>query len=133
MENNNTTTKVRLKNRMNKLGQLVKTNKDDVEMIYNKIEELFPHSCEVYVYDDEPNNIYFLACEEYTGKKPTKKEMKEIDSEFYCIDRLGGVVVDITIQDDKIELSAHVGVEYSDRWFNTDSTTYTICEFEIEL
>lgn len=128
-----TTTKAQLTNRMKKLGNFLKVHKDDVDMIYNKIEELFPKSCEVFVYDDEPNNIYFVVGEDYVGSAPPKKEMLKNDSNFKRVYKMGGMMINVYIEDDKITMSCDIDVEYEDKWGCYHTTDAYIKEMGINL
>lgn len=127
----NTINKNALNNRMVKLGEFLKENTDKQE-IENKVFELFPKAMEVEVFNND-NVVYFLVGQDYVGKAPTKKEMKEKDYLFDIIDELYGLSVHVSVNDDKIEMCATIGVDYRDKYNNTLYTDCTVKEIEIEL
>ena len=127
----NTINKNALNNRMVKLGEFLKENTDKQE-IENKVFELFPKAMEVEVFNND-NVVYFLVGQDYVGKAPTKKEMKEKDYLFDIIDELYGLSVHASVNDDKIEMCATIGVDYRDKYNNTHYTDCTVKEIEIEL
>lgn len=127
----NTTTKVRLTNRMKKLGEFVKANRNDEGLIYDKIKELFPQSCETFVFDDDENLIHFIVCEDYVGSKPTRKEMLVHDKYFKSILKTYGLGIVLEVKDNDIKVSSDIVVEYEDKWNHVDTTTYTIKEMMI--
>ena len=127
----NTINKNALNNRMVKLGEFLKENTDKQE-IENKVFELFPKAMEVEVFNND-NVVYFLVGQEYVGKAPTKKEMKEKDYLFDSIDRMYGLSVHISVDEDKIKMDASIGVDYSDKYNHSYYTDCTVKEIEIEL
>ena len=127
----NTINKNALNNRMVKLGEFLKENTDKQE-IENKVFELFPKAMEVEVFNSD-NVVYFLVGQDYVGKAPTKKEMKEKDYLFDSIDRMYGLSVHISVDEDKIKMDASIGVDYSDEYGHSHYTDCTVKEIEIEL
>lgn len=127
----NTINKNALNNRMVKLGEFLKENTDKQE-IENKVFELFPKAMEVEVFNND-NVVYFLVGQDYVGKAPTKKEMKEKDYLFDSIDRMYGLSVHISVDEDKIKMDASIGVDYSDEYGHSHYTDCTVKEIEIEL
>ena len=127
----NTINKNALNNRMVKLGEFLKENTDKQE-IENKVFELFPKAMEVEVFNSD-NVVYFLVGQDYVGKAPTKKEMKEKDYLFDSIDRMYGLSVHISVDEDKIKMDASIGVDYSDEYGHSHYTDCTVKEMEIEL
>lgn len=127
----NTINKNALNNRMVKLGEFLKENTDKQE-IKNKVFELFPKAMEVEVFNSD-NVVYFLVGQDYVGKAPTKKEMKEKDYLFDSIDRMYGLSVHISVDEDKIKMDASIGVDYSDEYGHSHYTDCTVKEIEIEL
>lgn len=127
----NTINKNALNNRMVKLGEFLKENTDKQE-IENKVFELFPKAMEVEVFNSD-NVVYFLVGQDYVGKAPTKKEMKEKDCLFDSIDRMYGLSVHISVDEDKIKMDASIGVDYSDEYGHSHYTDCTVKEIEIEL
>ena len=105
----NTINQNALNNRMVKLGEFLKENTDKQE-IENKVFELFPKAMEVEVFNSD-NVVYFLVGQDYVGKAPTKKEMKEKDYLFDSIDRMYGLSVHISVDEDKIKMDASIGVD----------------------
>lgn len=127
----NTINKNALNNRMVKLGEFLKENTDKQE-IENKVFELFPKAMEVEVFNSD-NVVYFLVGQDYVGKAPTKKEMKEKDYLFDSIDRMYGLSVHISVDEDKIKMDASIGVDYSDEYGHSHYTDCTVKEIELEL
>ena len=127
----NTINKNALNNRMVKLGEFLKENTDK-QAIENKVFELFPKAMEVEVFNND-NVVYFLVGQEYVGKEPTRKEMREKDHLFEIIDELYGLSVHVSVDDDKIKMDASIGVDYRDIYNNTHYTDCTVKEIEIEL
>lgn len=127
----NTINKNALNNRMVKLGEFLKENTDKQE-IENKVFELFPKAMEVEVFNND-NVVYFLVGQDYAGKAPTKKEMKEKDYLFDSIDRMYGLSVYVSVDDDKIKMESSIGVDYSDKYGHSHYTDCTVKEIEIEL
>ena len=127
----NTINKNALNNRMVKLGEFLKENTDKQE-IENKVFELFPKAMEVEVFNND-NVVHFLVGQDYVGKAPTKKEMKEKDYLFDSIDRMYGLSVYVSVDDDKIKMESSIGVDYSDKYGHSYYTGCTVKEIEIEL
>lgn len=127
----NTINKNALTNRMTKLGEFLKENRDK-DAVENKVLELFPKAMEVEVFEGD-NVVYFLVGQDYVGKAPTKKEMKELDFEFGELNRMYGLSVHVTVNSEKITMNANVGVEYTDRYRHSHYTDYVVKEMEIEL
>ena len=53
--------KIQLTNKLKKLGKFIKENKKDADKIFDKIQEIFPNSLEVDVYDESYDSIYFIT------------------------------------------------------------------------
>lgn len=120
-----------LNNRMVKLGEFLKENKD-VDTIESKVFELFPNAMEMEIFEGD-DVVYFLVGQDYAGKAPTKKEMKEIDYSFKEVDRVYGLSIYASVGTEKIKISASVGVDYTDRYGHRQYTDYTVKEIELEL
>lgn len=120
-----------LNNKMVKLGEFLKENRDK-DAIENKVFELFPNAMEMEVFNDD-DVVYFLVGQDYTGKAPTKKEMKELDYNFKEIDKVYGLAIYTSIDTDKIEMTATVGIDYTDKYGHYQYTDYTVKENIIEL
>lgn len=131
-EEMNTINKNALNNRMAKLGNFIKENRN-VEDIEKKIFELFPKAMEVDVFGEDKEVIYFLVGQDYVGKAPSKKEMKDIDYKFDSIDKVYGLSVHIEVDTEKIKIDASVGIDYTTKYYHREYTDYTIKEIEIEL
>lgn len=127
----NTINKNGLNNRMMKLGEFLKENRDK-DAIENKVFDLFPKAMEVQIFNED-NTIYFLVGQDYVGKVPTKKEMKEIDYMFDRVDKMYGLSVYVDIQTEKIKMDATIGIDYSTKHDHSEFTDYTVKEIELEL
>lgn len=127
----NTINKNALNNRMTKLGEFLKENRDK-DVVENKVYELFPNAIEVEVFNGD-DVVYFLVGQDYVGKKPTKKEMKEQDNLFKEIDKMYGLSVYVSVNEEKIKIESSVGVDYRDIYNHTHYTDCTVKEIEIEL
>ena len=127
----NTINKNALNNRMVKLGEFLKENrdKDAVEKI---IKELFPMAMEIDVFEECDNSVFFLVGQEYVGKKPTKKEIEEDGIEVKYVVDTYGLTVNVDILDDSIEISSSIGVDYIDKYNNHYNTSCTVKEIKIE-
>lgn len=118
-----------LNNRMVKLGELLKETKDK-DIIEKKIYELFPKAMEIEVFDRD-NTIYFLVGQEYGGKEPTKKEMRELDADYGRTTRIYGLSVYIEVDTHEIKMHSSIGVDYVDTWGCKHYTSHTVKEIEI--
>lgn len=121
-----------LNNRMKKLGEFLKETKDK-DIIENKIYELFPKAIEVDVFDDDDETIFFLVGQEYIGKAPTRKEMRELDENYGRTTRIYGLSVYIEVDTHEIKIQSSVGIDYVDIWGYKHYTNYTVKKIEIEL
>lgn len=128
----NTINKNALNNRIVKLGNFIKENRN-VEDIEKKIFELFPKAMEVDIFGEDKEVIYFLVGQDYVGKAPSKKEMKDIDYKFDSIDKMYGLSVHVEVGIEKIKIDASVGINYTTRYYHREYTDYTVKEMEIEL
>lgn len=127
----NTINKNALTNRMTKLGEFLKENRDK-DIIENKVLELFPKATEVEVFEGD-NVVHFLVGQEYVGKAPTKKEMKELDWEYRETIQTYGLTLYVAVESDKIKMDAHIAVDYRDRHGCSNNIDFTVKELEIEL
>ncbi len=127
----NTINKNALTNRMTKLGEFLKENRDK-DAVENKVLELFPKAMEVEVFEGD-NVVHFLVGQEYVGKAPTKKEMKELDWEYRETIQTYGLTLYVAVESDKIKMDAHIAVDYRDRHGCPNNIDFTVKELEIEL
>ena len=127
----NTINKNALTNRMTKLGEFLKENRDK-DAVEKRIKELFPMAMEIDVFEECDNSVFFLVGQEYVGKKPTKKEIEEDDIEVKYVVDTYGLTVNVDILDDSIEISSSIGVDYIDKYNNHYNTSCTVKEIKIE-
>ena len=127
----NTINKNALTNRMTKLGEFLKENRDK-DAVENKVLELFPKAMEVEVFEDD-NVIHFLVGQDYVGKSPTRKEMMEQDCLFKEVIQVYGLSVHVSVGGEKIKMDASVGVDYKDVYRHYNYTDYTVKEIEIQI
>lgn len=127
----NTINKNALNNRMAKLGEFLKENRDK-DAVENKVLELFPKATEVEVFEGD-NVVHFLVGQEYVGKAPTKKEMKELDWGYRETIQTYGLTLYVAVESDKIKMDAHIAVDYRDRYGYSNNIDFTVKELEIEL
>ena len=127
----NTINKNALNNRMVKLGEFIKENRDKDE-VEKRIKELFPMAMEIDVFEECDNSVFFLVGQEYVGKKPTKKEIEEDGIEVKYVVDTYGLTVNVDILDDSIEISSSIGVDYIDKYNNHYNTSCTVKEIKIE-
>ncbi len=127
----NTINKNALTNRMTKLGEFLKENRDK-DVVEKRIKELFPMAMEIDVFEECDNSVFFLVGQEYVGKKPTKKEIEEDGIEVKYVVDTYGLTVNVDILDDSIEISSSIGVDYIDKYNNHYNTSCTVKEIKIE-
>lgn len=124
--------KTDIKKALNKLASRlekmeVRTEDAIMEMVYDVVPKAFEIE-----YNKEDNYIFFYADADYTGKKPTKKEMLEIDSSFKTLGKIDGLGFCIEEMDEKFKLTAHIGVEYKDKYGYSYGTNYNLVDIEKE-
>ena len=125
--------KTKLKNALNKIGNELKTMKNKTEdVITDVVEKFIPTAYDVQ-YDANDERTYFYIDSEYTGRKPTKKEMLEFDTCFKRITKIDesiGAYIEET--DETIKLVADVLVYYEDKWGSQDNKVVEVLVVEIE-
>ncbi len=125
--------KTKLKNALNKIGNELKTMKNKTEDVITDVVEKFIPSAYDVQYDANDKRTYFYIDSEYTGRKPTKKEMLEFDTYFKHITKIDeqiGAYIEET--DETIKLVADVLVYYEDKWGSQENKVVEVLVVEIE-
>lgn len=120
--------KTDLRNLLNKLAKgLEKLEIKTEDTVYDMVKELVPAVREVmYAEYTDYSRLFFDIDADYTGKKPTKKEMLAIDEEFAYLECVEGIGITIEETEEKFMLKADVGVHYTDKDDNPYRGVYVI-------
>lgn len=121
--------KTKLKNKMMLLVQNIKSV-SDIELAKDIILGIFPNALEVGTELNKDGYIDFdlLVAEDYTGAKPSKKEMLKEDKHYSNIVNMYGLAVygSVCSKSKEVEIIANVAVDYKDKWGVPYTTTYDI-------
>lgn len=122
--------KTQLTNKLKKLGKFIKENKKNDSKIYNKIQEIFPNSLEIDIYNESKDEINFLTGCEYTGRI-SKKELLNYDINFREIGYISKLNISISVENDNVFISSSVVIQYFDKYDVLYDTSITIKELNI--
>lgn len=107
--------KIQLTNKLKKLGKFIKENRKDTDKIFDKIQEIFPNSLEVDVFDESYDSIYFITPYKFIGAI-NKKQIKENDSNFKEILSTSNIDVIISVDSEDISITASIFIRYFNKW-----------------
>lgn len=105
---------------MNTMSDVEDMKKREIA-IEKMIMHIVPSAKDITI-DEDLCSIVFMIDAEYTGAKPTKKQMKEIDAHFsdFRNEDAKYLEASVTIDENKVHASIDLAMPYYDEWYNNE-------------